>query len=452
MDLTKSPVTYYPSVLEQAHSGTLNSIKLNTASEGNHNDVNQGMPAGLVLDQLKLLDNKMIKFSLLLISNPYDYISSGVSGYVMEDTHGREGPANHRSLTRKRRAPEYPPGQGPLGVSSSFSQQVGNFKLQAAHVQDANISLNIPSSLFNPPSVSHPNQFESRPEIGMTRTLFELDQTTEARQAESFHRNVRMRRALANPQDFVPPSILSSGTTRHSHFQSPIQSAIFSPFDHFQNLSSTIAVPFHASPPVNNLFLSSDSSQILHPSPRADVMRSRDTFSSISPAHVQQQWNRRNNPRNISIVPETQRRSVVLSSTNLNFAIERADHENAISASVNRSRSVVHVTAAPMWTQSHLIGQFEERFSDIVNHSVSGSTGFGIQGHGSLHALHSGAPAAVRAMESSVRGGNGRLVQVHPRPGLMTRSVRRNVGIGNLPSSRSWAVTQRRRRLLSEVC
>lgn len=78
LDLTKSPVTYYPSFLEQAHSGTLNSIKLNTASEGNHNDVNQGMPAGLVLDQLELLDNKMIKFSLLLISNPYDYISSGV--------------------------------------------------------------------------------------------------------------------------------------------------------------------------------------------------------------------------------------------------------------------------------------------------------------------------------------------------------------------------------------
>lgn len=369
----------------------------------------------------------------------------------MEDTHGREGPANHRSLTRKRRAPEYPPGQGPMGVSSSFSQQVGNFKLQAAHVQDANISLNIPSSLFNPPRVSHPNQFESRLESGMTRTLFELDQMTEARQAESVHRNIRMRRALANPQDFVLPSILSSGTTRHSHLQSPVQSAIVSPFDHFQNLSSTIAVPFYASPPVNNLFHSPDSSQILHPS-RADVMRSRDTFSSISPAHVQQQWNMRNNPRNISIVPETQRRSVLLSSTNLNFATERADHENAISASVNGSHSVVHVTAAPMWTQPHLIEQFEERFSDIVNHSVSESAGFGIQGRGSSHSLHSGAPAAVRAMESSVRGSNGRLVQVHPRPGLMTRSVRRNVGIGNLPSSRSWAVTQRRRRLLSEVC
>lgn len=53
MVLTNTPVTYHPSILEGAHSGALNSIELNTASEGNHNDANQGMPAGLFLEQIK---------------------------------------------------------------------------------------------------------------------------------------------------------------------------------------------------------------------------------------------------------------------------------------------------------------------------------------------------------------------------------------------------------------
>ncbi|KAF3438975.1 hypothetical protein FNV43_RR17250 [Rhamnella rubrinervis] len=416
MILTNTPVTYHPSILEGAYSGALNSIELNTASEGNLNDANQGMPAG----------------------------------YVMEETQGREGLSDRRRLTYKRRAPEDEPRQLPLGVSSSSSQQVGNFELQAAHVQeDANISLNMSTPLFSTPNVSHPDQFESRLETGMTRTLSELYRTTtEARQAESFRRNIRMRRALASPRDFIPPSILSTGTRRYSHLQSPNQSAIFSPFDHVQNLSSATAVPVHAPPPVQSLSYAPDPLKILNPSPSVDVMRSRDTFSSISPAHMQQQWNMTNIPRSISVVPETERRNTVCSLTNLNFAMETADCENMASTSVNGFHSGVHVSAAPTWTQPHLTEQYEERFSNIINHSMNESAGFRLEGQDSFHTLRSSTHAVVRATESSVRGGNGRLSQVHRRPGLMTRPDRRDGGPENLPSAQSWA---RRGRLLSEV-
>lgn len=379
----------------------------------------------------------------------------------MEDNVGREGSSNCSHLTYKRRAPDDASVQLLLGASSSSFQRAGNSDLQATHVQeDANINLNISPPLFNSPNASHPGQSERRLEIGIRRTHADIYRTSnEVRQAESFRRNIRMRRALTNAREFVPPSILSSGTRRNSDLQSPNQSTVLSSFDHFHSLRSATTVPVHALPPVQSLIYAPDTLQILQPSPRREVMRLRNAISSLSPAHMingndvlQQQRNMRNIPRSITIVPETERRNMVCNLTDYNFDTENGVFlGNNASTSGNGSTSGAHVSSAPIWSQPHLNAEYEERLSNPVNHSMNESSRFEFQGQRSFHTLSSGASATVQEMEYSVRGGNSRNSQVPRRTGLITRPVRQDNGPDTLPSLQSWTVSQRQGRLLSEV-
>ncbi|KAG6666228.1 E3 ubiquitin-protein ligase MBR2-like [Carya illinoinensis] len=454
-------VTNGTSILHGSSSGVHN-IDFNALHEIGNSDANQDMGAGLSLrlfnsDGLEAKQNPPASNSSIPVM-----ISSGISGYELEENNGREGlSSDGRRISCKRRPPEDAPGLLYLGESSSTGQESANSEWQAVLAQEKVKSNLNTSTLSIPPSVSHPDQLGDRIGAGMMGAVSRMHQTSSgAGEVECSQRNIRPRRA-ANPQDVIQLSMLPSGATRNSYLQSPIQTTMFSPFAQFPNSSLAETLPVNGTAPVQAFSQVRDDLQNLQPSPWYDLTWPRAGGSSLphdsTPDHavnggstLQQEQN----SRNTLLVPETDRENVALYPITFNFVNGNSNSPgNISSSSQDGTLSCGHFISAPTRvSEPSMTELYGQRFSDFINRSMTAFSRFECRGWGTYCPLHARTSAAAREMDLSVRGGIVRPFQVYQTSGWMISPERQDGSHPENPFAlESIVATQLTNRLISEV-
>ncbi|XP_041000607.1 E3 ubiquitin-protein ligase MBR2-like [Juglans microcarpa x Juglans regia] len=425
-----------------------------TFEEGSTSFFQSGYGAGLSLslfnpDGLEAHQNQQSGTSSVPV-----VISSGVAGYVLEENNSREDlSSDGRRVSCKRRAPEDVPGLLYLGESSRYAQESGNLEWRALSAQEnanANLNLSSPSSI--PPNAGHPERLEDGIGISMTGALSGMLQTSSgAGQEEGSQRNIRVRRS-ADPQDFVPPSICSSGTSRDSYPQPDSLPAVFSPFDSFPNPSSAAPLPVDGTNPVHSFAHVPNSLQNLQSSPWYDLTIP-PVYAVNGGSTFQQQGNSMSIPRNTLLAPETERGYVAEYPTAYHLFNGHSNSPgNIASSSQNGTLSGVHFPYARTRVPEHnMTEQYRQRFSDSVNRFMVESTGFECRELGIYCPLHSRTSAAAREMDLSVRS-DVIPVQIHQAYGWTTGTERQAGGYSENPFALEFVgAAQRTRRLVSEV-
>ncbi|WRX10408.1 zinc finger protein [Theobroma cacao] len=362
-------------------------------------------------------------------------IYSGIAGYVLEENISREGlPADgRRRLLCKRRAPEYSSGD-----NSSSTQQAGNFEQPAVTVTAQNnafSSLTAASSFNN-----HLNSSHSAGLVAALPTPSNVHQiANEAAQVDNFQRNIRLRRT-AGQQNSTPANLWPwNSSDSNVQVQTTGQSAVFSPFDRFQN-TSLAPTPVSVTPAMQPIAQVSNSWLFPQPSQWNGPTMSWGASSSISPLREAfgQEENLTNNSRNMMIPLPNMPGNLNLASGNANFL------GNIASSSRNQSCSAMEIlpTSSIRSPQPNMV-EYAQRLQEIVNRSEAWR-------QGNYCPIHSGASPAVRDMDLLVRGGNARPAQVPLRLGSRTeRQAGRHSEVS--PTAPSQTAAQRRSRLVSEV-
>ncbi|KAF5451319.1 hypothetical protein F2P56_026435 [Juglans regia] len=433
-------------------------IDLNLLLENSDGEANQDMGAGLSLSLfnpggLEANQNQQSSTSSVPV-----VISSGVAGYVLEENDSREDlSSDGRRVSCKRRAPEDAPGLLYLGESSRSAQESGNLEWHALSAQEnanANANLNVSSPSSIPPNAGHPERLEGG--IGllpMTGALSGMLQTSSgAGQEEGSQRNIRVRRS-ADPQDFVQPSIWSSGTSRDSYPQPHSLPAVFSPFDSFPSSSSAAPLPIDGTYPVQSFAHAPNSLQNLQSSTCYDLT-SPPVYAANGGSSFQQQGNSMSTPRNTLLAPETERGYVAGYPTAYHLFNGHSNSPgNIASSSQNGTLPGVHFPYAPTRVPEHnMTEQYGQRFSDSVNRFTAESTGFECRELGIYCPLHSRTSAAAREMDLSVRSDDVIPVQIHQTYGWTTGPERQAGGYPENPFALEFVgAAQRTSRLVSEV-
>lgn len=469
MSLGNGELTKEQSVLHGPSSSSLpHKIDLNATYEGNGIDGNQDMGAGLCLNPFKPGGFDAVQIASASDSSNSNalVISSGIAGYVLEESEGGEGPTSDgRRLSCKRRAPDDVSGRLHLGESSKSAKQAGSSQQQAIATQgNAHTSLNISTPMNDLPNFSYSEQMGAGLVVGLEAPPVIHQPSCAAGsglvaragassgmhlpssvvgQAEHSQRNIHLRRS-ANQLDFMPPN-LPFWTTRNPHVQSPGQPPALFPFDHPPNTSSAAGL-VNSAPPMQPRVCVPNSSQSLQPFQWNGVTRSRTNVPSSSAYTLnggdafRREENSRDHLRNGMLA------NLAYVPTNLNFANGASFPGNIASSSQNGSSSNVHQPFVPSWLpQGNIAEQYAQRVSDIVNRIES-------RGQGSYCPMHIGAPAA-RERELSPRSGNARHLPF-PMPLRAAIPMRADRQTGGHPelALRPLTAAQRRSRLVSEVC
>ncbi|XP_075656141.1 E3 ubiquitin-protein ligase MBR2-like isoform X2 [Castanea sativa] len=437
-------VTNRLSIMQGANSGALPwNVDLNAFNESNNRNVNQDVgeglslhlfkPDGLEADQNPHSSNSSIPHS----------ISSGLARHMLEENDGRESLSlEGRRLPCKRRAPQDAHGLMSLGESSSTARGSGNSEWQAVPTQgNANSSLNISTPLIIPPNISQTEHLENRFDIGLTGAFSGVHQTSSgAGQAQGSQRNIRLRRG-ANIQDFVPPSMVVSGTPRNSHLHSSAQPYMFFPFDQSTNSGSAATSQVNATYPVHPSVHVPSALQHLQPSPWSDLMRLRHGVGSMPPVHavnggdtLQQEQNSMNIPWNTLLTPETEGGNVGQNPRYFSIFNRNSDFPRTIAnGSRNGTLSVAPFTVAP---------------TRVPEPNMAESSG-----QGGYYPLNLGTSPALRGMELSTRAGNVRPPQIRLRSELIAARLGRQASSHpeNPPLLQSISASQSSSRLVAEV-
>ncbi|XP_042961825.1 E3 ubiquitin-protein ligase MBR2-like [Carya illinoinensis] len=417
-------------------------IDLNSLLENSEGEANQDMGAGLSLslynpDGLEAHQNQQSSTSSVPV-----VISSRVAGYVLEENNSREDlSSDGRRVSCKRREPEDAPGLLYLGESSRPAQESGNLEWHALSSQDnANASLNLSSI---PPNAGHPERLEDGIGLSMTGALSGMLQTSSgAGQEEGSQRNIRVRRS-ADLQDFVPPSIWSSGTSRNSYSQPQSLPAMF------PNSSSAAPLPIDGTYPVHSFAHAPNSLQNLQSSPWYDLT-TPPVYAVNGGSTFQQEDNSRSMPRNTLLAPEIEGGYVAGYPTAYHLFNGHSNSPgNVASSSQNGTVSGVHFPYDPTRVPEHNMTE-GRRFSDSVNRFMAESTGFECRELGIYCPLHSRTSAAAQEMDLSVRS-DVSPVQIHHAYGWTTGPERQAGGYPETFALEFVGAAQRTSRLVSEV-
>ncbi|KDP31952.1 hypothetical protein JCGZ_12413 [Jatropha curcas] len=449
------------SSLQQASfSAVPENTDLNEPCDGHDINANLNIATGLCLSPFKRgeLDADQNPFASDPSNSSPLMISSGISGYVLEENECGEGQSSiGRRLSCKRRAPEDASAQLSFGESSRLAQQLVTTQ------ESVSRRLNLPTPMDN-----HPNVRASEQTVGLGSAFVTHQPSSTAGsgfragggassgihqtvglvgEAAPHQRNTRPRRT-ANQQDFLPANLMG-WTMRNSYAQLPDQSGVLVPFDCALNTSSMTGI-VQPIPPMQQPVQFPYSSETLQPLQWNAVTRSRTSLPSISAYAVNGgddfllENNSRNNLRHDMLPPLSQRRNSEHLLTSQNFVPGINSPRNTGSGSRNGSNSHVNHLPASFWfLRGNMAQQYAQRTSDIVNHAES-------QRQSSYCPWHLGFSTAGRERELSASVGNARSPQMRLRSGLRTW-LERQTGPHTEVALSSLTAAQRRRRLVSEV-
>ncbi|XP_050206180.1 probable E3 ubiquitin-protein ligase HIP1 [Mercurialis annua] len=379
------------------------------------------------------------------------FISSGIAGYVVEESDSREGcPSDGRRLSCKRRAPEDDCRLLPSGASSESRSS----NMSVTTHENGSRRLNLRDPISNRQNVHYPEQLASglgsgegpvvRQPLNAARSGFglgvgansDVHQTLRVvGEVENSNRNIRMRRTVNN-QDFAPADG-AVRTRRNSYTQLPGQPSALFPFDSVPNRSVVTGISH--SNPVSQSVHASNSLEALQPFQWNAVTRERTgplstAYTSNGGDALLLEENSMHGAYSGTLPSGIPRRN--LEHMNLNFVPGTNSSVNAASGSRN---TCTHPFLAPIvFRQGNTARNYAQRLSDSVNRME-------LQGQRNL-----GASLAARERELSARHGSARPSQNPLRSGLLARGERQ-FGVHPIVAFNSLTIAQRRSRLISEV-
>ncbi|XP_010263495.1 PREDICTED: E3 ubiquitin-protein ligase MBR2-like isoform X3 [Nelumbo nucifera] len=312
--------------------------------------------------------------------------TSASSGYLAEENDERPGCSlDGRRLSCKRKALEGASGPSSLSGNPSCFQRAENSAWHAvpAH-NNASGSLSISTPGESPPGVNPAERLN--PEIGIgVRVASESHPVLSAAvNAESSHRNFRLRTNPAHQHDSIQPNLLSAGSNiRRSQFWSPHQSSRLVPFSHSlesrHTATSANATGQGQSHVMHNLGLPRN----VHPLPWNGASNLRVGNSSAIHGErgsaLREEANSRSIARNISehpvFVPVTEMRNLVQDPTTWSLSNGSTSLPgNVASTSRIGSSSNAH-PSPPSWVHHNFPTQYPQRLSELVRRSLFPSAG-----------------------------------------------------------------------------
>ncbi|TYI56552.1 hypothetical protein E1A91_D11G218700v1 [Gossypium mustelinum] len=320
-------------------------------------------------------------------------ISSGIAGYILEENINSDGlPVNGQTrLLCKRKAPEYA-----TGGSASSARQAANSHQLGTNIAQHNVR-NCSSA------VNSFNRIHSGHGAALPTPSNFYQVPTEARQADNFQRNTRLRRTASQP---IPTS------------------------------ANLAPMPVLANPAMQQPTVQvSNSLQ----APQPSQYWNGTTVSWIVPSIsiLRQEDNLRNNRRHMMMSLANMQENLNLANENSNFI------ENVASSSRIQFGPGMHLLCSSIRSpHPNMVEQYRQSVRDIANPSE-----FWWQGN--HYPIHFGVFLAVQDMDIPERGGNPRPTQVPLRLGPRAeRQVGDNSGLSSTVLSQTAAQSS---RLVSEV-